>query len=311
MFSHQAVNKSGHNVNVQDFDLVGLYFSAHWCPPCRGFTPKLAEAYNTWKSQDNSIEIIFVSHDQDEGSQMNYYAMMPWARVPYNQQVLQQTQQQFQVSGIPCLVIMDRGCNKIITKNGWQEVGQQGPAAINNWKPQNKPVPTTFSTHVPTNNSDFARIFSSESGQIKGFQNTWSDTLIELPDNKTVKLSYEVRSLSDNAEFIGAFSLNKAQFGKNPDALTWYGATNRCDFTFRSQMFGGYPPSQEVSNKNLAKGTWHLFEVELSKNSARYSVNGEVFATMESGGYWPTSGYFGFAGYDTEWEWRNVKYFSG
>jgi thiol-disulfide isomerase/thioredoxin len=22
---------------------IGIYFSAHWCPPCRGFTPKLVE----------------------------------------------------------------------------------------------------------------------------------------------------------------------------------------------------------------------------------------------------------------------------
>merc|ERR1711998_484877 len=41
--------------------VFGLYFSAHWCPPCRGFTPKLAETYNTLKAAGKNFEIVFVS----------------------------------------------------------------------------------------------------------------------------------------------------------------------------------------------------------------------------------------------------------
>eukprot|EP00568_Trieres_chinensis_P004522 CAMPEP_0183308366 /NCGR_PEP_ID=MMETSP0160_2-20130417/21574_1 /TAXON_ID=2839 ORGANISM="Odontella Sinensis, Strain Grunow 1884" /NCGR_SAMPLE_ID=MMETSP0160_2 /ASSEMBLY_ACC=CAM_ASM_000250 /LENGTH=71 /DNA_ID=CAMNT_0025472203 /DNA_START=95 /DNA_END=307 /DNA_ORIENTATION=- len=29
---------------------VILYFSAHWCPPCRAFTPVLSDAYGAYKS---------------------------------------------------------------------------------------------------------------------------------------------------------------------------------------------------------------------------------------------------------------------
>ena len=32
---------------------VGIYFSAHWCPPCRGFTPKLAESYLEMKAAES------------------------------------------------------------------------------------------------------------------------------------------------------------------------------------------------------------------------------------------------------------------
>ena len=43
---------------------VAIYFSAHWCPPCRGFTPKLAEMYSaTFKAK--GMEIVFASSDRD------------------------------------------------------------------------------------------------------------------------------------------------------------------------------------------------------------------------------------------------------
>merc|ERR1712045_671815 len=55
---------------------VLLYFSAHWCPPCRGFTPKLAERYN--EGLKDNMEIIFVSSDQDSSQFDAYFKEMPW-----------------------------------------------------------------------------------------------------------------------------------------------------------------------------------------------------------------------------------------
>jgi nucleoredoxin len=43
---------------------VGVYFSAHWCPPCRRFTPKLASTYNFLQATGKPFEVIFVSADR-------------------------------------------------------------------------------------------------------------------------------------------------------------------------------------------------------------------------------------------------------
>lgn len=65
---------------------TGLYFSAHWCPPCRGFTPKLEEFYRLMKDR---MEIIFVSADNDERQWAEYAASMPWLSLPYEERQIE------------------------------------------------------------------------------------------------------------------------------------------------------------------------------------------------------------------------------
>ncbi|MRC56868.1 redoxin domain-containing protein, partial [Bacillus thuringiensis] len=67
---------------------IGLYFSAHWCPPCRAFTPQLVDFYKKFKSspRGDQLEIIFVSFDRSEGNFKSYFAEMPWLAVPYDEQ---------------------------------------------------------------------------------------------------------------------------------------------------------------------------------------------------------------------------------
>ena len=61
---------------------VALYFSAHWCPPCRGFTPKLAKWYSD-DLQGKGLEVVFVSSDRDEASFSEYFADQPWLALPF------------------------------------------------------------------------------------------------------------------------------------------------------------------------------------------------------------------------------------
>lgn len=67
--------------------VVGLYFSAHWCPPCRTFTPELIEFYQKFRETDpgHKMDIIFISSDKDEASFKAYLSEMPWKAMLYNE----------------------------------------------------------------------------------------------------------------------------------------------------------------------------------------------------------------------------------
>ncbi|GKA02355.1 probable nucleoredoxin 1 [Tanacetum coccineum] len=103
-----VLGKDGAKIPVSD--LVGkhilLYFSAHWCPPCRAFTPKLVEAYHEIKTKHEAFEVIFISSDRDQASYDEYYSTMPWLSLPFGDKRKQSLSRLFKVNGIPLLAAL-------------------------------------------------------------------------------------------------------------------------------------------------------------------------------------------------------------
>jgi len=100
---------------------VLVYFSAHWCPPCRGFTPKLAE-FHTKHAADKGFETVFVSSDKDQEAFDGYYSEMPWLALPFsNRDAKAALSKKYKVQGIPSLVVLGPD-GKVTTTNGRQKV---------------------------------------------------------------------------------------------------------------------------------------------------------------------------------------------
>lgn len=119
---------------LNNADVVLLYFSAHWCPPCRGFTPKLAMLYNEVNTTHKNMEVVFISCDNSESEFQGYYNDMPWLAIPFEAQTLRSgLGQKYGVSGIPALILIDK-TGRSLSTTCRNEVTSKGPGAIDYWK---------------------------------------------------------------------------------------------------------------------------------------------------------------------------------
>lgn len=89
LLGDHVIRQTGEKVQINSLcgkdKVIGIYFSADWCPPCKGFTPKLVEFYNKLKGSEQNLkfEIVFVSWDKDEHAFTEYFATMPWLALPF------------------------------------------------------------------------------------------------------------------------------------------------------------------------------------------------------------------------------------
>jgi len=127
---------NGHASDAVDNKIIGLYFSAHWCPPCKQFTPLLAKTYEKLKAQGKDFEIIYISSDKDEASFNEYLAQMPWLAIPFaDQSRRSKLQVGLAVQALPTLVILDKD-GSIISQNGRSSVSADPDGLEFPWYPK-------------------------------------------------------------------------------------------------------------------------------------------------------------------------------
>jgi nucleoredoxin len=131
------LNDHGRTVRVKgddapDVEMYAIYFSAHWCPPCRAFTPKLVSFYKENKAAHaDKFDIVFVSRDHSDDDMEEYMkeANMPWYAIKHDA-IKQCDLNRYAGSGIPCLVLVDREGN--ILSDSYQDGRYVGPTHVMN-----------------------------------------------------------------------------------------------------------------------------------------------------------------------------------
>jgi nucleoredoxin len=117
---------------------IGLYFSAHWCPPCRAFTPSLVKFRD--ENADKDFEIVFVSLDKTQSEKNKYIKEMDmkWLTIPgASSKTADSLAQQFEISGIPALIILAPD-GSVVTSQGREDVMMSSETALSRWKEKAK-----------------------------------------------------------------------------------------------------------------------------------------------------------------------------
>lgn len=111
-------------------EFTAIYYSAHWCPPCRALTPKLVAWYKNTKARFKNFELVFASSDKDEAAMMDYMKeeKMPWPALKFDE-IKGSGVGKYAAGGIPYLVLLDRDGKDLtgLPGNEWQHPSKVMP----------------------------------------------------------------------------------------------------------------------------------------------------------------------------------------
>lgn len=123
--SKDLVQREGSKVKkAKDIDLsskkyVAFYYSAHWCPPCRAYTPKLSKWYDDMKKEHgDTFELVFVSSDRSEEAMEEYmdWGKMNFPAITFDERRENDLVKKHAPRGIPHLIVLNQKGESVFDK---------------------------------------------------------------------------------------------------------------------------------------------------------------------------------------------------
>ena len=129
----QAKAEVGTQPSLAGAKFTGIYFGAHWAPPCRLFTKTLLDFYTKANEGTKQFEVVFCSVDGNEAAFERNYAEMPWLAVDYKDNArISSLKQRYGINGLPTLVILDNDGNQV-NDDGRQDILNNNLDALEMW----------------------------------------------------------------------------------------------------------------------------------------------------------------------------------
>ncbi|CBZ29253.1 tryparedoxin-like protein [Leishmania mexicana MHOM/GT/2001/U1103] len=111
---------------------VLVYFSAHWCPPCRSFTPKLKAFYEK-HHVTHSFQVLFISSDSSPDEMKTYFneAHGDWLALQYKdaQTIGREWAQQHGLVSIPSLLVLENNAERRLVTSYGRDMVLRDPEA--------------------------------------------------------------------------------------------------------------------------------------------------------------------------------------
>jgi thiol-disulfide isomerase/thioredoxin len=118
--------------------VLGLYFTASWCPPCTKFTPQLKRIHGAVREKGKDFDVLVCSWDEDKSQYEDYTAEMPFHKLPFGDARIGDLSRAYGVSSIPTLVTVRARDNRVINRNAKDFAARDVDGRTYPWPPMQR-----------------------------------------------------------------------------------------------------------------------------------------------------------------------------